>query len=88
MYFFLWAQRMSCTEKLLFSALNESFACVGEKLSKELHDLALCSFYRIPLFFRKVQELEAAAAWLTSDTSLVLLVWITKFTVLTLEMYV
>lgn len=53
---------MSCTEKLLFSALNESFACVGEKLSKELHDLALCSFYRIPLFFRKVQELEAAAA--------------------------
>jgi len=61
MHLFYAHRHISYTEKLLFTAFNESFAYVDEKLSKKLHGLALYSFYHIPLFFRKVQELETAA---------------------------
>lgn len=62
---------MSYTEKLLLSAFKESSAVADVSLSKKIHGLALCSFCHIPVFFRKAQELEAAA-WLTSDASLIL----------------
>lgn len=45
---------------LAIQCLPWGFVCVGKKLSKKFYDLSLRNFYHVPLFFRKVQELESA----------------------------